>query len=68
MRLIVTIEKQNDNTFIAYNTNVNGLSLIGTGRTIDEAKEDFYNTMNEVAQTYKKNEIPECLRIAPMFK
>lgn len=68
MRLIVTIEKQNDNTFIAYNTNVNGLSLIGTGRTIDEAKEDFYNSMNEVAQTYKENEIPECLRIAPMFK
>lgn len=68
MRLIVTIEKQNDNTFIAYNTNVDGLSLIGTGRTIDEAKEDFCNSMNEIAKTYKENEIPECLKIAPMFK
>lgn len=68
MKLIVTIEKQNDNSFIAYNTNVDGLSLIGTGITIDEAKEDFCNSMNEVAQTYKENEIPECLRIAPMFK
>ncbi len=68
MRLIVVIQKQNDGTFIAYNTNVDGLSLIGTGRTIDEAKEDFYNSMNEVAETYKENEIPECLKNTPLFK
>ena len=68
MRLIVVIQKQNDGTFIAYNTNVDGLSLIGTGRTIDEAKEDFCNSMNEVAETYKENEIPECLKNTPLFK
>ncbi len=66
--MIVSIEKQSDGTYIAYNTNINGLSLIGTGNSVSEAKEDFNNSMTEVAETYDKNDIPECLKTAPVFK
>lgn len=68
MKLIVTIEKQSDGTYIAYNTNVDGLSLIGTGNTVSEAKEDFNNSMIEVAETYEENEVPKCLKATPVFK
>ena len=68
MKLNVTIEKQSDGTYIAYNTNIDGLSLIGTGNTVSEAKEDFNNSMIEVAETYEENEVPKCLKTAPVFK
>lgn len=68
MKLNVTIEKQSDGTYIAYNTNIDGLSLIGTGNTVSEAKEDFNNSMIEVAETYEENEVPKCLKTTPVFK
>ncbi|WP_300697556.1 hypothetical protein [uncultured Bacteroides sp.] len=69
MKFQVSIEKQSDGTYIAYNTNVDGLSLIGTGNTVSEAKRDFFNSMNEVAETYdSENDIPECLKVEPEFK
>jgi hypothetical protein len=36
--------------------------LIGTGDTVKEAKEDFFNSIEEVKATYEPNEvIPGCL-------
>jgi hypothetical protein len=58
----VSIEKQSDGSYIAYNTTGEKVSLIGTGDTVKEAKEDFFNTIEEVKATYEPDEvIPECL-------
>lgn len=69
MKFQVSIEKQSDGTYIAYNTNVDGLSLIGVGNTVNEAKADFFNSMKEVAETYDEGEkVPQCLKADPVFK
>jgi hypothetical protein len=58
----VSIEKQSDGTYIAYNTTGERVMLIGTGDTVKEAKEDFFNSIEEVKATYEPNEvIPGCL-------
>lgn len=48
----VRIEKQSDGTYIAYNTSGEKVTLIGTGDTVKEAKEDFFNTIEELHQSY----------------
>lgn len=48
----VSIEKQSDGTYIAYNTTGDKVQLIGTGDTVKEAKEDFFNTIEEVKESY----------------
>ena len=69
MKFQVSIEKQSDGTYIAYNTNVDGLSLIGVGNTVNEAKADFFNSMKEVVETYDEGEkVPQCLKADPVFK
>lgn len=59
----VSIEKQSDGTYIAYNTTGEKVTLIGTGDTVKEAKEDFFNTIEEVKQSYVDlgDEMPACL-------
>lgn len=59
----VSIEKQSDGTYIAYNTTDEKVQLIGTGDTVKEAKEDFFNTIEEVKQSYVDlgDEMPACL-------
>ena len=59
----VSIEKQSDGSYIAYNTTGEKVQLIGTGDTVKEAKEDFYNSLDEVLQTYSEigDDIPEFL-------
>jgi hypothetical protein len=58
----VSIEKQSDGTYIAYNTTGDKVTLIGTGDTVKEAKDDFYNSIEEVKATYDVDEIiPACL-------
>lgn len=52
----VRIEKQEDGTYIAYNTGVPGLVAIGTGETVAEAKEDFSNSLDEMAQDMTEEE------------
>lgn len=49
----VIIEKQGDGTYIAYNTDCDGISLIGTGNTVNEAKEDFCNSIRETKEALK---------------
>lgn len=46
----VSIEKQEDGSYIAYNTNADGYSLIGTGETVKDAKADFLNSMEEIKE------------------
>ncbi len=48
----VSIEKQSDGTYIAYNTDGDHCTLIGTGDTVKEAKEDFNNSIEEVKSDY----------------
>lgn len=60
----VSIEKQEDGTYIAYNTTGDKVTLIGTGSTVAEAKEDFENSMAEVTSSYegRGEAIPEELK------
>lgn len=46
----VTIEKQKNGTYMAYNTTDDNITLIGTGNTVTEAKSDFFNSMKEVRE------------------
>lgn len=48
----VSIEKQSDGTYIAYNTDGDKVVLIGTGDTVTEAREDFFNSVEEVKESY----------------
>lgn len=58
--MVVSIEKQSDGTYIAYNTDGEKVQLIGTGDTVKEAKEDFFNSIEEVTESYanRGEEIP----------
>jgi hypothetical protein len=66
----VSIEKQSDGTYIAYNTTGEKVQLIGTGNTVNEAKDDFYNTLEEVKESYADlgDAMPECLSEAMEFR
>ena len=68
--MTVAIEKQNDGTYIAYNTECDKFTAIGSGATIAVAKEDFFNSIEEMKEVYQKNgdEIPAELLDAPVFK
>lgn len=52
----VSIEKQEDGSYIAYNTNADGYSLIGTGETVKDAKADFLSSMKEIKEIEKKEQ------------
>lgn len=68
--MIVTIEKQNDGTYIAYNSEGDRFTAIGTGATIAEAKEDFFGSIEEMKEVYQEHgdEVPKELLEAPVFK
>ena len=59
----VSIEKQSDGSYIAYNTTGEKVQLLGTGNTVNEAKEDFFNSLEEVKESYVDlgDEMPACL-------
>ncbi len=69
-RFIVSIEKDADGTYIAYNENGDGYALIGRGDTVGEAKEDFANSMSEVAvsEKEKKGSVTEILTAEPEYR
>lgn len=48
----VSIDKQSDGTYIAYNTDGEKVQLIGTGDSVKEAKDDFFNSIEEVKSDY----------------
>lgn len=59
----VSIEKQSDGSYIAYNTTGEKVQLIGTGDTVKEAKDDFFNSLEEVKESYVDlgDDMPKCL-------
>ena len=58
----VSIEKQSDGSYIAYNTTGDKVQLIGTGDSVKEVKEDFFNSLDEVLSRTMKSEM-----ISPNF-
>lgn len=65
----VRIEKQEDGSYIAYNIGDEKFSILGTGDTVSEAKEDFFNSIEESKEVYEENglEIPAELFETPVF-
>ena len=69
-KFIVSIEKDSDGSYIAYNIGNTKISLLGRGDTVAEAKADFENSMNEAISVLKDEGIPvpkEFLS-SPVFK
>lgn len=66
----VSIEKQSDGTYIAYNTTGEKVSIIGTGDTVREAKEDFFNSVEEVRGDYveRGETVPEAREESVNFR
>lgn len=52
----VRIEKQKDGSYIAYNVGVDGMVAIGTGDSVKETKEDFANSLVEMAEDMTEEE------------
>jgi len=70
MKMKVTIEKQSDGTYIAYETGDSQSTLIGTGSSVSEAKSDFFNSVQEVIEMFEEmdEQVPEYLMEEPEFK
>lgn len=68
--MTVAIEKQNDGTYIAYNKDCDKFTAIGSGDTIVEAKEDFFNSIEEMKEVYQESgdEVPAAMMEKPTFK
>ncbi len=68
--MVVAIEKQNDGTYIAYNMDCNKFTAIGSGDTIEDAKTDYFNSMEEMKDVYQEHgdEVPAELLEEPVFK
>lgn len=54
MIMNVTIERRKDGSFIAYNPDESEFLLIGTGKSIEECKADFLNTIEETVDSYRE--------------
>lgn len=67
---IVTIEKDKDGTYIAYNVDESPYTLIGRGATVKEAKTDFANSMQEIKESEeeRKGVAASILSAAPAFR
>lgn len=67
---IVTIEKDNDGTFVAYNVDESPYTLMGRGATVKEAKADFLNSMQEVRESEeeRRGKASPILSAEPVFK
>ena len=68
-KFLVTIEKDSDGTFIAYNVDESPYTLIGRGATVKEAKADFANSMQEVkaSEEKRKGAAAPILSAVPVF-
>lgn len=69
-KFIVSIEKDADGAYMAYNTNGKGYALIGTGDTVDEAKADFLKSMEGVAESEmaRDGKVSAILKAEPEYK
>jgi len=64
MRTTVIIEKGKDGNFSAYSPNLNNHLIVGTGATVEDAKNDFIFAYDEMIQSYlsKNEELPQELQ------
>lgn len=69
-KFIVSIEKDTDGTYLAYNINGDGYQLCGRGNTIAEAKADFEASMAGVAESESErgNEVVAMLTATPEYR
>lgn len=67
---VVSIEKDNDGTYIAYNIDDSGFTLLGRGNTVAEAKNDFFNSVHEAVSvcTETGSMVPDILSVVPEFR
>lgn len=66
---LVSVEKQSDGTYIAYNKECTS-TAIGTGNSVNEAIADFRNTLQEMKDFSEEEGVPVpdvCLK-EPVFK
>ncbi len=66
----VSIEKDADGSYIAYNIDDNDFTLLGRGKSVAEAKEDFFNSVAEIKESFETagRAIPEVLLEIPHFQ
>lgn len=69
-RFTVTIEKDTDGTYIAYNVNGDGYVISGRGASVEEARKAFLDTMRETAEyeISETGQASEILSTAPEFR
>lgn len=69
-RFTVTIEKDTDGTYVAYNVNGDGYVISGRGASAEEARKAFLDTMRETAEyeISETGQASEILSTAPEFR
>ena len=69
-RFTVTIEKDTDGTYVAYNISGDGYVISGRGASVEEARRAFLNTMRETAEyeISETGQASEILTTAPKFR
>ena len=67
---IVSIEKDTDGSYIAYNVDDSDFTLLGRGDSVAEARADFNNSIQEIQSSFQDRGIavPEELTAVPEFK
>ncbi len=70
MFFTVSIEKDSDGSYIAYNIDDSGFTLLGRGESVAQAKEDFFNSIAEIKESFESTgrTIPEVLLETPHFQ
>jgi|SRR5690554_6625676 predicted RNase H-like HicB family nuclease len=61
MKTIALIEKGKDGTFGIHTPDLEH-TIIGEGRSVEEAKKDFLNSLKEVVESYSRETLPEELQ------
>lgn len=69
-RFTVTIEKDTDGTYVAYNVNGDGYAISGRGASVEEARKAFLNTIRETAEyeAEESGKATEILTAEPEFE
>lgn len=69
-KFTVTIEKDTDGTYVAYNVNGDGYVISGRGASVEEARKAFLDTMRETAEyeISETGQASEILSTAPEFR
>ena len=58
MKTIALIEKSPDGTYGIYTPDID-TTIIGSGETVAEAKQDFENSVAEIMASYDGEELPD---------